>query len=199
MPQNNTSVATDASDTCQTINKLKVEVDDETKPCSQDAETKTIGDQHMKLLQMAGLFDMWTDENGNSIYSYTVITFESVENFSWMHHRSPAILESEQQVSVRISICYMRYKCGNIPIAQDWLDFKRVTDEEALATLRPARTIVWHRVSNEVNSSRNKSSDCNKPIEMVQKRKLDKPNLLNSWLVRKKPKTEDEKEEAKSS
>lgn len=98
MPQNKTS---DAEETCQ---KLKLEEVEQTKP---DEETKTIGTgQHMKLLQMAGLFDMWTDENGNSIYSYTVITFESAENFSWMHHRSPAILESEQQVSVRIPICY---------------------------------------------------------------------------------------------
>lgn len=107
MPENITSVsATGVPGSCQSINQMKIEVADETKPCSHDTDAKSIGGQHMHLLQMAGLFDMWTDENGNSIYSYTVITFESTEHFSWMHHRSPAILESEQQVSVCISICY---------------------------------------------------------------------------------------------
>lgn len=103
MPQNSTSI-TAVPESCQTTDKLKAEVADQSEQSLHDEETKTIGGQHMHLLQMAGLFDMWTDENGNSIYSYTVITFESAENFSWMHHRSPAILESEQQVSVRIPL-----------------------------------------------------------------------------------------------
>lgn len=58
--------------------------------------------KHTELLKMAGLFDVWTDENGDSIYSYTVITFESTDNFKWLHHRSPAVLETEQQVAVSI-------------------------------------------------------------------------------------------------
>lgn len=58
--------------------------------------------KHMKLLHIAGLFDVWSDENGDNMYSYSVITFESVQHFAWLHHRSPAILETDQQIAVKI-------------------------------------------------------------------------------------------------
>lgn len=92
----------------------------------------------LNLLKIAGLFDSWTDSNGDRIYSYTVITFESDEKFAWLHHRSPAILETDEQVA-------------------DWLDFQRVKDtKHLLRLLRPAKELKWHRVSNLVNNSRNK-------------------------------------------
>lgn len=127
---------------------------------------------NINLLKMAGLFDIWEDENGDKIYSYSIITFESSKIMSWLHHRMPAILETEQQVN-------------------DWIDFKRVTDEEALATLRPATELQWYRVSNLVNNSRNKSDQCNKPIELIQKSDAAKENtkgktLLNWLNVRKR-------------
>ncbi|XP_039947782.1 abasic site processing protein HMCES [Bactrocera tryoni] len=128
---------------------------------------------NVNLLKMAGLFDIWEDENGDKIYSYSIITFESSKIMSWLHHRMPAILETEQQVN-------------------DWLDFKRVTDDEALATLRPATKLEWYRVSSYVNNSRNKSEQCNKPIELIQKNDSSKDcnntgkSLLNWLNVRKR-------------
>lgn len=56
---------------------------------------------NVNLLKMAGLFDIWEDENGDKIYSYSIITFESSKIMSWLHHRMPAILETEQQVNVK--------------------------------------------------------------------------------------------------
>lgn len=149
--------------------------------------------KNMNLLKMAGLFDIWSDENGDNIYSYTVITFESVENFSWLHHRSPAILETEEQVAVSFTITFHWLFFIIFFFSQNWLDFKRVTDKEALATLKPAQSLVWHQVSKLVNNSRNKSDQCNKPIEQVQQKR--KPNLMESWLVQKKPKLENEPKE----
>ncbi|XP_037955360.1 abasic site processing protein HMCES [Teleopsis dalmanni] len=132
---------------------------------------KTTWIENINLLKMAGLFDVWEDDNGDKIYSYSVITFESSSKFNWMHHRMPAILENEQQIN-------------------DWLDFKRVTDEQALNTLQPAKEIIWYQVSNLVNNSRNKSDQCNKPIDLAQKQKLPTPSsnkTLLSWLnVRKR-------------
>ncbi|XP_017461968.1 PREDICTED: embryonic stem cell-specific 5-hydroxymethylcytosine-binding protein, partial [Rhagoletis zephyria] len=124
---------------------------------------------NVQLLKMAGLFDVWEDENGDKMFSYSIITFESTKIMSWLHHRMPAILETEQQVN-------------------DWLDYRRVTDEEALATLRPASELKWYRVSNLVNNSRNKSEKCNQPIELVQKAENNTKNkTLLSWLnVRKR-------------
>ncbi|XP_054747471.1 abasic site processing protein HMCES [Anastrepha obliqua] len=120
---------------------------------------------NIQLLKMAGLFDMWDDENGDKMFSYSIITFESSAIMSWLHHRMPAILETEQQVN-------------------DWLDFKRVSDDEALATLRPVSKLQWYRVSNLVNNSRNKSEQCNQPIDLQQKSTASKEkNIKNKTLM----------------
>jgi len=117
------------------------------------------------LLKMAGLFDVWTNQNGDDIYSYTVITFESDDKFDWLHHRSPAILETEDQLA-------------------DWLDSKRVSAEDAMKCLRPATTLKWHQVSNIVNNSRNKSEECNKPIKDVKRKGASQ--MMDNWLIKKK-------------
>ncbi|KAH8278627.1 hypothetical protein KR018_006260, partial [Drosophila ironensis] len=122
----------------------------------------------VKLLRMAGLFDVWEDENGDKMYSYSIITFQSTDIMSWMHYRMPAILETEQQMN-------------------DWLDFKRVSEAEALATLRPAKSLLWHRVAKLVNNSRNKSVYCNKPIQLAKPAKPPMNRVMKSWLqVRKR-------------
>ncbi|KAJ6643437.1 Abasic site processing protein HMCES, partial [Pseudolycoriella hygida] len=132
----------------------------------QITDPKTFNDgKDVNLLKMAGLFDIWTDQNGDDMYSYAVITFESDDKFSWLHHRSPAILETDEQLS-------------------DWLDFKRVSTEDALKCLRPASTLKWHRVSNIVNNARNKSEDCNKPIKDVKRKSSNA--LMDKWLIKKK-------------
>lgn len=67
----------------------------------QITDAKTFnGGKDVNLLKMAGLFDIWTDQNGDDMYSYTVITFESDDKFSWLHHRSPAVLETDEQLAV---------------------------------------------------------------------------------------------------
>lgn len=118
----------------------------------------------LKLLRMAGLFDIWTNDKGEQIYSYTVITFESSDTLGWLHHRSPAILDSDKAVA-------------------DWIDFKRVTDTNyLLSLLKPVKCLQWHRVSNIVNNARNKSDQCNKRAEKSEK----KPTKLDSWLIKKR-------------
>ncbi|ALC47109.1 CG11986 [Drosophila busckii] len=124
---------------------------------------------NIKLLRMAGLFDIWEDESGDKMYSYSIITFESSKIMSWMHYRMPGILETEQQMN-------------------DWLDFGRVSDVQALAALRPATALQWHRVSKLVNNSRNKSVECNKPMELAAK--PEKPKGMLAWLTGRKPNKE---------
>lgn len=129
-------------------------------------DSKTWSSDNVNLLKLAGLFDIWEDENGDKMFSYSVITFESTKLMSWLHHRMPAILETEQQVN-------------------DWLNFKQVSEERALAALRPATKLEWHQVSNLVNNSRNKSEHCNKPIDLCPKKEIPSNNLTK-WLVRRK-------------
>lgn len=53
----------------------------------------------VQLLYMAGLYDVWQDGN-TIIYSYSVITMNSSNTFDWLHHRMPAILETQEQINV---------------------------------------------------------------------------------------------------
>lgn len=130
----------------------------------QTAEVKienksTWKSDNVNLMFVAGLFDIWKNDAGESLYSFTVLTFESDEHFKWLHHRTPAILETEQQIS-------------------DWLDFERIPSDNALKVIKHPTTIVWHEVSNYVNNSRNKSETCNKPME----RKKSESNSILSWI-----------------
>lgn len=121
--------------------------------------------EDVNLMFVAGLFDVWHDEAGESLYSFTIVTFESNEHFNWLHHRTPAILESENQV-------------------RDWLDYKRISTDQALKLIKHPKHIIWHEVSNFVNSSRNKSDGCNKPFD--KKKESESPNSLMSWIKKNK-------------
>uniref|UniRef100_A0A182SUD1 Abasic site processing protein HMCES n=1 Tax=Anopheles maculatus TaxID=74869 RepID=A0A182SUD1_9DIPT len=151
----------------------KIKMEDKSTWASDDAGK-------LQLLRIAGLFDVWNDDNGDKLYSYTVITFETEGQFSSIHHRSPAILETDEQVA-------------------DWLDFKRVPANRALNLLKPCQSIKWYRVSNIVNNSRNKSDQCNKPLaegtsvhgEGIKCPVVPKSKLMQSWLIVKKRKTDD--------
>lgn len=117
----------------------------------------------VKLMFIAGLFDIWHDSKGNSLYSFTIVTYESDKHFNWLHHRTPAILETEQQI-------------------RNWLDFDRITPEMAVKVIKHPKTIVWHQVSKLVNNSRNKSEACNKRIE--EKKTEDVGGIL-SWIKKR--------------
>lgn len=84
----------------------------------EDRSTWT-GPEDVNLLRMAGIFDVWTDDSGDQIWAYTVLTRESNDVLAWMHHRTPVILETEKAV-------------------QDWLDFEAVGPQRALQQLTPA-------------------------------------------------------------
>ncbi|XP_050085125.1 abasic site processing protein HMCES [Anopheles aquasalis] len=144
-----------------------------------DKSTWNVDSGQFRLLRMAGLFDVWNDDNGDKLYSYTVITFETSGKFAEVHHRSPAILETEEQVA-------------------DWLDYKRVPSARALNMLQPCHNLLWYRISNMVNNSRNKSDQCNKPVEDVKpaaggsKIATPKSKLMQSWLIVKKRKLDED-------
>jgi len=129
--------------------------------------------EDVKLMYIAGLFDVWDDKNGDSIYSFTIITYESDKFFNWLHHRTPAILETEEQ------IC-------------NWLDYEHVSANEALKMIRQPKITMWYQVSSYVNSTRNKLDQCNKPLNYKPKT-FGKGSILN--FVTKRPETAEKKED----
>lgn len=57
----------------------------------------------IQLLHMAGVYSVWHVQD-TIIYSYSVITMESNNTLGWMHHRMPAILDSEEQIDVSFEL-----------------------------------------------------------------------------------------------
>lgn len=73
-------------------------------------------------------------------------------------------------------------------VFQAWLNTDEVESDMALAYLKPAKILNWHKVSLAVNNSRNKSLECNK-------RTIEKPSsqkTLTSWF---KPSTKRKSDE----
>lgn len=141
----------------------------------------------MKLLHVAGLFNVWHIEN-STIYSYSIITMESNDTLNWLHHRMPAILESEEQINVCTFIftsLLLKIQLVHILIVilmfQAWLDIENVNSDMAISYLLPAKILKWHPVSTNVNNSRYKLEDCNKKITLAQKKSCQV--TLTSWFA----------------
>nr|CAD7460071.1 unnamed protein product [Timema tahoe] len=111
---------------------------------------------------------------GEVIYSYTVITTESNETLSWLHHRAPAILYTEEQID-------------------SWLDHSSVKSEKALHSIKPVKSLVWHPVATLVNNSRNKDTNCNKLVSLEKSTPNSASSMfMKAWL--KKPETKVKRE-----
>lgn len=120
-------------------------------------------DGHKSLLRMAGLFDDNSNqqEEGVALRTYTVITVDAHPSLRWLHHRMPAVLETEDAVD-------------------QWLNPK-VHWEKALALLRSVDSLTWFPVSNIVNSVKNDAPECVAKITLKKKYTASQ-NLMSSWL-----------------
>jgi putative SOS response-associated peptidase YedK len=94
----------------------------------------------------AGLWDSWKQPDGNLLRTYTIITTEPNDILRPIHNRMPVMLSNDD--------------------AQKWL---AVDDEiaHAFSLLKPfpADAMEGYEVSNLVNSPRNDSPECIRPIE----------------------------------
>jgi len=112
---------------------------------------------------MAGLYDIWKNEEGQEIYSYTIFTMESNSTLSWLHHRMPAVLDTPELI-------------------EDWLNPAKEFDlKKHLSILKPVNKLEYYTVHTKVNSSRVHDTDSLKYHEI----KDTKPSFLQNWL--KKP------------
>lgn len=117
-----------------------------------------------QLLKIAGLFSFWISTEGEEVMSYTVLTMGSGKKFSSLHHRIPAILETDQDV-------------------EDWLDYGRIGYKEALTNLTNEVELTWHPVSTAVNNSRNQEPNINVPVSLDKKPpETASSKLMSAWL-----------------
>ncbi|KAK3887427.1 hypothetical protein Pcinc_008472 [Petrolisthes cinctipes] len=118
-----------------------------------------------QLLKMAGLFSRWTSSEGKEVMSYSVVTKAAEGEFSDLHHRVPAILNTDQEV-------------------QDWLNYGKVEYKEALNLLAKVKAeVTWHPVSTQVNNSRNQETDMNHPVDPKKEAPPSGSSLfMANWL-----------------
>jgi putative SOS response-associated peptidase YedK len=92
-----------------------------------------------KLFDFAGLYDIHTDENGNKLLTYTIITTNANEVVEPVHDRMPVMLLPEDEAS--------------------WLDPVLPDPEPLLALLKPYPTELMeaYTVSSQVNKPQNDS------------------------------------------
>ena len=112
-----------------------------------------------RLLMVAGIFDVHRESDTPPLYTVTLITTNTVPRFSEIHSRMPALLEGEQQVS-------------------DWLDFKRVSGQEAYPMIMPTTRLVWYPVGPSVNNVYYKGEECMKGTTTSESPRKEKPKGL---------------------
>ncbi len=104
-----------------------------------------IKDLNNNILPMAGLYDVWRNQDDELIYSYTVITKDAQKELAIIHNRMPLILHREH--------------------IDEWLKTNTnqfTTVLEAVQNVEPQ--LVNFTVSTTVNSVRNNSPDCIMPF-----------------------------------
>ena len=99
-----------------------------------------------KLLAMAGLWDTWKNDSGESVFSYTVITTTPAPSLEDIHHRMPVILKQDS--------------------INKWLQVHNTSIPDAMELLKPfSNSLQFFQVSTLVNSPRNNQKECILPIE----------------------------------
>ena len=53
---------------------------------------------------MAGLYDVWENEEGETTFSYTVLTTRSSKALAWLHDRMPVRGRRRRRATVRIAV-----------------------------------------------------------------------------------------------
>lgn len=104
-----------------------------------------VGDE--EVFALAGLWDRWEDEEGEEIYSCTILTMDSNELVGPIHDRMPVILGREAM--------------------ERWLDPEREDPEElqSLLTAYPSEKMEAYKISTRVNSPRNDDPEVVEPLE----------------------------------
>jgi putative SOS response-associated peptidase YedK len=93
---------------------------------------------------MAGIWDKWTDQNGEDIHSFAILTTTPNSLMAKIHDRMPVILDRKTE--------------------KRWIE--NVPQEELLEMMKPcdASTLLAYPVSSLVNSPRNDSPEILTPV-----------------------------------
>ncbi|XP_046577470.1 LOW QUALITY PROTEIN: abasic site processing protein HMCES-like [Haliotis rubra] len=157
--------------------KSEVKVERDVKADPEEGNLKSVANSESnnngdlrgdKLLTMAGVFDVWKPpDGGEPLYSYSVITVDASPAMAWIHHRMPAILQTDEDIEA-------------------WLDSDNVPLHKAIEMIHPIEGVTMHAVSPVVNNSRNKTPDCVKPYDPKKPKTTAASSFMMNWLGKSK-------------
>ena len=118
----------------------------EWKKTPKGKEPYRIVTNDQEIFTVAGLWDKWVNEQGEDVYSYTLLTQKPNETIAEIHNRMPAILTKDQE---RLWL-------------SDDLSPQQLVD---MLEPYPDEHISAYQVSKAVNNVRNNNEDLIKPVD----------------------------------
>lgn len=118
-----------------------------------------IGRKDHELFAFAGLWDRWTAEDKEALWTFTIITTEANKLLRTIHDRMPVILNNKTEML--------------------WLD-SRITEANKLTELLipyPSDFMEAYEVSTLVNKPENDLPECVKPIKQKPDIRNQKPEI----------------------
>jgi putative SOS response-associated peptidase YedK len=126
-----------------------------------------------QMLKMAGLYDCWTNPEGEQLYTYTIITCQAQTEINFIHDRMPVIFSCDGDAEMWID-CETYSVDTVLPLLKQKPDIKKEEDttvkkEERAVKNEPEtkdqkRLLEFYAVPTLVNSWKNNSADCVKPL-----------------------------------
>lgn len=99
-----------------------------------------------QLFGFAGLYDIWTNEQGKDIYTYTIITVKPNELVKPIHDRMPAILNKSDE--------------------KEWLNYEKgMVNKLTLLKSYKEKEMELYPVSKSINSPKNNDASLTLPLD----------------------------------
>lgn len=125
------------------------------------------------MIKLAGVFNIFEDEDGYYC-SCSVITTESNDSFSWLHHRMPVLCDYDYAIQVKDKSVAKKTTLKQFSL-QDWVNKKSMSSNEVI---------------NYLESMTDVQSSC-LPIKYypvdasyVNNSKLDHPKCMENFKLR---------------
>ncbi|KAJ0404026.1 hypothetical protein ATCC90586_001324 [Pythium insidiosum] len=112
-------------------------------------------------MKFAGLYDSWVNEEGETMFTYTILTTEISPEMAWMHTRTPVILNDDG--------------------ADLWLSNAKFDTLQALLVAYKGGDLKWHAVDKKVGSTKFQSDDCIKKVD------VNHAGKIKSFFAAEKP------------
>jgi putative SOS response-associated peptidase YedK len=113
-------------------------------------------------LVFAALYDSWKNNEGEIIYTFTIITTSSSSAFEWLHDRMPAIL-------------------GNKDLTDAWLNGSSSSKFDTMLKPYEEPDLAWYPVTSAIGKPSFNEPDCIKEIQL----KSEETKPISSFFKKK--------------